>query len=326
LRTPSGAPVTRVFARVNGRPTQSHDVAAATGTAGQDVRQITVTIPAMDAVLQVFAENRNAVSSPAILRLKWTGVPDASTTPDSKPKLYLLSVGVSRYNNPEYRLGFAAKDAVDFSTTMSAQTGGVFRDVEVKVLTDDQATREAVLAGLEWLRAQVTERDVGMVLLAGHGLNDSQGRYFFAPANISLGALDRTGVAFAELKRALVGILGKAVFFVDTCNSGNALGGRLGDVTGLINELSSAENGVVVLSASTGKQFSFEDPAWGHGAFTKAILEGVGGKADYSRTGRVTVKMMDLYLSERVSELTKGQQTPVIIAPFGIADFQIAGR
>ncbi len=94
----------------------------------------------------------------------------------------------------------------------------------------------------------------------------------------------------------------------------------------MINELTSPENGVVVLAASTGSQLSLEDANWGNGAFTKAIVEGVLGKADYTRSGRITVKSMDLYLSERVSALTNNQQTPVIIAPQGLADFQIASH
>jgi len=35
------------------------------------------------------------------------------------------------------------------------------------------------------------------------------------------------------------------------------------DITGVVNELSSAENGAVVFASSTGRQYSFEDPNWG---------------------------------------------------------------
>ncbi len=35
------------------------------------------------------------------------------------------------------------------------------------------------------------------------------------------------------------------------------------------------------MAASTGKESSLESPEWGHGAFTLALLEGLGeGKAD----------------------------------------------
>ena len=122
-------------------------------------------------------------------------------------------------------------------------------------------------------------------------------------------------------------VAGKAVAFLDTCHSGNIFGsGRKGlnDITGVINELASAENGVVVFSSSTGRQSSLEDASWNNGAFTKALVEGIDGKADEMHTGRVTYKMLDLYVAERVKALTKGKQSPVTQAPGGVNDFPLA--
>ena len=131
-----------------------------------------------------------------------------------------------------------------------------------------------------------------------------------------------------EIKNTLSNLAGKSLFFIDTCHSGNVLGGGRraisSDITGVINELASAENGVVVFSSSTGRQYSLENPDWGNGAFTKALLEGFKGKANYSKTGRITHKMLDFYISERVKEITEGQQTPVTQAPGGVPDFPIA--
>ena len=96
------------------------------------------------------------------------------------------------------------------------------------------------------------------------------------------------------------------------------------DVNGVLNELSSAEYGLVVLASSTGKQYSLEDPRWGNGAFTKALVEGLSGQADLKKRGRITHKMLDFYVSDRVDELTNGQQTPVNPSPQGVPDYPIA--
>jgi uncharacterized caspase-like protein len=96
------------------------------------------------------------------------------------------------------------------------------------------------------------------------------------------------------------------------------------DITGIVNELASAENGAVVFASSTGRQYSFEDSAWGNGAFTMAAVEGIEGKADYTGKGRITINMLDLYISERVKELTKGKQTPATAKPKTIPDFPLA--
>jgi hypothetical protein len=41
----------------------------------------------------------------------------------------------------------------------------------------------------------------------------------------------------------------------------------------------------------------------GNGAFTKALIEGLSCKADYNKNKKVTVKILDLYVAERVKEL-----------------------
>jgi uncharacterized caspase-like protein len=206
---------------------------------------------------------------------------------------------------------------------MQKQKGGLYRDVEVKLLPD--APKEDIEDGLDWLQHQVTSRDVGMLFLAGHGVNDSSSVYYFLPANADLDRLKRTGVVFTDFKTTVENIAGKVVMFVDTCHSGNVMGARRGDINGFVNELASAENGVVVFAASTGRQYSLEDVQWQNGAFTKALLEGIGGKAAYnSGNGKITVNMLDLYISERVKELTKGQQTPSTTKPSTVPDFPVA--
>lgn len=334
-RSPLDAPVSALRVRVNGQLVMPTDVQNLSGTAS-DITEIKIPIPPQDSEIQLFAENRNGVSAPAIVRVNWQGakataptVPVEMLDAPFKPRLYVLAVGVSIYANAAYNLGLAAKDATDFATVFRGQKGKLYGDVTVRLLTDNQATKDDVLDGLEWLKREVTSRDVGIMFLAGHGLNDNTGKYFFMPHNADPSRLLRTGVAQNDIKDTLNSLAGKAVFFVDTCHSGNALGtartrSMTSQVDAFINELASAENGVVVFTAATGKQLSQENDAWGNGAFTKAVVEGISGKADFGNTGRVTHKGLDFYVSERVKQLTKGTQSPVSIAPMGITDFPIA--
>jgi len=198
--------------------------------------------------------------------------------------------------------------------------------VAVKVLTDKQATRDEIMDGLDWLQKETTSKDVAMVFLAGHGVNDPNGIYYYLPANANIERLKRTGVAFSDIKNTLASLAGKTILFVDTCHAGNVMGKRraVADINAVVNELASAENGAIVFASSSGNQYSLEDRAWGNGAFTKALVEGIGGRADYGGRGKITINMLDLYLSERVKELTKGKQTPTTTKPQTIPDFPIA--
>jgi WD40 repeat protein len=326
LRSPSGEPVTAIKGLVDGRPvsqTRGLEVAATTDEA---TRELQLTIPMRDCEVAIIAENRYAASVPATMRLRWQGAP----APDDfvvKPKLYVLAVGVSRYQNPSLTLDFPAKDAQDLTAALRRQQGKLYRDIEVRLLTDAEAHREAILDGLEWLQRQTTSKDVAAIFVAGHGANDPNGYYYFLPANIDPERLKSTGVAFTEFKNTVAALAGKVLFFLDTCHSGNVMGGKRRaalDIAGVINELASAENGAVVFAASTGNQYSLENSAWGNGAFTKALVEGLQGQADYRRSGRITVNMLDLYLSERVKELTQGRQTPTTTKPPSTPDFPVA--
>jgi len=332
-RSPADAPVTGLRARVNGLAVnlpEMRTLAVKPSEVGA-ARELTIRIPARDSEIQLFAENSNGVSVPAVLRVTWAGAASNPASRDEaqyKPKLYVLAVGVSKYANADFNLGLAAKDARDFAAVFQQQKGKLYADVQVRLLTDAKATKDDVLDGLEWLKREVTARDVGMVFLAGHGMNDNTGSYYFLPHNADPGKLLRTGVAQNDIKVTLNSLAGKAIFFVDTCHSGNALGTAKtrsinSQIDAFVNELASAENGVVVFTAATGKQFSQEDPAWGNGAFTKAVVEGLSGKADFQGTGKITHKGLDYYVTERVKTLTKGTQSPVSIAPQGVTDFPI---
>jgi len=349
-RGSADAPVTSWRVRIDGQPVADVRLGApAPGLeAGVEERDVVVPMPPRDSEVQVFAENRHGVSAAVVVRAVWSGASvgpgtgtgagaapaGPSASPGAgfqiQPRLYVLAVGVGAYAHAGVsKLVYPAKDARDFASALQRQKGRLYRDVEVKVLTEAQATRDGVIDGLDWLHRQVTQHDVGMVFIAGHGVNDPEMGYTFLPVNTDPERLRSSGVPMDEFRKALSRLPGKALFFFDTCHSGNVLGPRArsafgNDVRGVVNELSSAENGVVVFSSSTGRQLSYEDAAWGNGAFTKALVEGLDGQADYQKTGRITHKMLDLYVSERVKVLTQGRQSPVTQAPGGVPDYPVA--
>ncbi len=150
LRSPSGEPVTAIKGLVDGRPAGQPRGIGLT-TPGEREQEIAVPIPPRDVEVSIIAKNRYAVSVPSTIRLRWQGAPPAQAEFVAKPKLYVLAVGVSRYQQPSLNLDFAAKDAQDLSAALRRQHGKLYRDVEVRLLTDAQANRDAGLDGLTWL-------------------------------------------------------------------------------------------------------------------------------------------------------------------------------
>jgi WD40 repeat protein len=319
VTSPNNEPVSGIKIRVNGE-----EVTNKKGV--QDMSEkdgIEIMLNNLDNKISVVAENTYGFSAPAILNVVWKGKQENDLY---RPKLYVLAVGVSKYNNQSLRLELAAKDAKDFSNALLKQKDLFYSDVIVRQLLDGDATKDNVLDGLDWLQKQATHRDIVVMYFSGHGVNDPAGNFYYLPVNADLGSMKRTCVNYTEIKGTLTSLPCKVLLFADACHSGNIMGTRrdIGDVTGHLNELASAENGVVVFTSSTGKEFSLEKTSWGNGAFTKALIEGLEGHADFFKKGKISIKALDLYVSDRVKELTDGQQHPTAIIPESIPDFPIA--
>ncbi len=145
------------------------------------------------------------------------------------------------------RLGWAAKDARDFAAVLKRQQGRLYRKVEVKLLADEDADSASILDGLTWLRRQVGQGDVGVVFLAGHGVTDPGGDYYYVPYNAKLDDVAGvplptrdTSVPDTAISRTLKQLAGNALFFFDTCHAGKAAGVSFRgtqDYNKLINEI-----------------------------------------------------------------------------------------
>ena len=53
--------------------------------------------------------------------------------------------------------------------------------------------------------------------------------------------------------------------------------------------------------------------------FTKALVEGLTGAADTDHDGIVTISELNTYLDQRVSDLTKQAQRPVLTKPASVS-------
>jgi uncharacterized caspase-like protein len=55
--------------------------------------------------------------------------------------------------------------------------------------------------------------------------------------------------------------------------------------------------------SSQRRETSEESAVWGHGALTKALIEGLAGKADLLRDGTITVSELDAFIANRMKAL-----------------------
>lgn len=332
---------------VNGRPvagTRAVGVVPAPAAAdepkigeddGAGGRRLDLMVPLVEGAnaIAVVASTASATAQPAVVRV--TRVAPAVT----KPNLYVLAVGVSEYQDKTINLKWAAADAKVVAAALQAQRGGLFGSTEIKVLTDAVATRRGVLGGVKWLGEQVTQADLAVVMISGHGVRDRRGAYYFVPHDAEVDDPEGTCVQGTQVIEALAALPCKVVLAMDTCHSGAVAGRRAkaaGDLSDVIKDMAGVEAGLVVLSSSTGRELSEERDEWGHGAFALALAEALTGKRLYDKAvatplpgqdkgavGVVTLADLDAYLTGRVKELTGGRQHPVTNRG-GIPSFPVA--
>ncbi len=332
VRTPPDAPATEVKIRVNGRLQRSLDARSLPRQRSGEAPQIetVVQVPQQDSSIDIIARNKNGTSEPVTIfvrRSRQTALPDVAQ--DKYGKLYAVIVGVSSYPRlpGDRQLVFPAKDARDFAEVLEKQAKPLFRETSFVTLTNDQATHQKIAEGLKWLRESVGPDDMGMLFLAGHGMIGPDRKYYFASHDFEMEKMRETGVPGAAIQEALTNLRGRGVFFIDTCHSGFALAElRVNtDLTGTLNEMGD-EKSVVILAGSAGKQFSQEADEWGNGAFTKAIIEGLRGKANLAGTSKITPPLLHSYVSGRVRQLTNSEQTPKMVGAIFDDPIAVVGR
>ncbi|MFC7539829.1 hypothetical protein ACFQU2_10720 [Siccirubricoccus deserti] len=105
---------------------------------------------------RLYAEDRTLFAEGPGLELRREG--EAQPPPDAG-RLLVLAIGVDRYANPELNLRFAVADARTVAETLRSAGGGLFRDVQVTLLTDAEASRAGVLAALDALAERARPED-----------------------------------------------------------------------------------------------------------------------------------------------------------------------
>lgn len=321
----SNVPITMVEAKVDGRPAKVLDNAIHESLRGKNewLAQITIEIPPQNVTVELIAFNKHGASEPASFLASWTGGADYY-----KPNLFVLAVGISNHPVKKARLKWAAQDAKDFVRALRAQEGWLYNRVRYLLLPDEKATRDEIRRGLNWLRRETNQRDVAIVFLSGHGFRDEYDDYYFLPYDGRPDEAVLNSISGDDFRRFLRTISGKTAIFLDTCYSGGLHTGKgvtdsLPDIVRFANELADAESGVIVFASSTGRQLSHEDDDWQNGAFTEALLEGISGKADYTKDFFLFVSELETYLADRVSKLTDTKQKPMTTKPKAVENYRL---
>lgn len=243
----------------------------------------------------------------------------------TRPSLNVVTVGISAYEDPERSLRFAAKDAADLGAVLQAQERRTYERVQLRSLSDDQATRGNLLAALQWLQRESQDGSVSIFFMAGHGTADESdgGRLQLLAVDYRRERAAATRLQGTELQRELGAVKGTLLIILDTCYSGD-LGWRSRALEQLQSEAESSAQRVVLFAAAAKGEVARESQDYRNGALTRATLEALRGAADYQGRGEVTLSALGHYIHQRVPALTRGRQSPMIWSPTAMTDLVVS--
>ena len=311
----TGQPITKVEHSINGATLGARMVA---GSGKITSHKLSLALPAKDVTICLVAYEGDRASEPACRLLRWGGPKPGQ---EDLKRLRALFVGVNKYTKLS-ELRFANKDATDLAALFKSHEGKSYSKVEAKVLTDP--TRDEVIEGFDWLESGTDEGDVNLLFLAGHGHTDERHQFFFMARNSDPEKLRTTAVGKDEILRTIRAVKGTRIVMLDTCRAGAAsdpaalAAPSTVDMNRGANEIGDRSLGVLLYASAQGKQVSLEYPEWGNGAFTKAMIEGLSGRADGGKMGYVESDELAVYVRRRVEALAKEKgvlQVPVRVKP-----------
>jgi WD40 repeat protein len=247
---------------------------------------------------------------------------------------YILAVGINQYKNPRMSLNYARPDAESFSKLMDEKGTSLFKNIELKTIYDQDATRSKILAALDDISAKVNQEDVFIFYYAGHGSMVDDKFYFIPTESIRLydaSSLNKEAIEASFLQDKFKNIKAlKQLIVMDACQSGGSvelLATRGASEEKAIAQLSRSA-GIHVMASAGSEQFATEFQELGHGLFTYVLIKALQGEADGApKDGKVTIYELKSYIDDQVPEMTRkmkgkpqypytfsrGQDFPVVI-------------
>lgn len=253
------------------------------------------------------------------------GFNQKTTTPapvyDPAVKVWAVVVGVAGYEHMP-SLHYTDDDAYQFYAFLKSPEGGALPDNQLKVLVDDNATRDNILSTMRSVFLQADENDVVLFYFSGHGIEGA-----FVPVDF-----DGYGhrLEHSEIRHILeLSHAKQKLVLGDACHSGSLIGGEFApdmlaakspSVGDMLNKYYKAfdncESGMALFMSSKGAEVSLEDSGLRSGVFSHFLIRGLKGEADADHDKIVSIQELYDFVGQKVSRYTAGAQTPVLTGKY----------
>jgi WD40 repeat protein len=240
------------------------------------------------------------------------------TNPAPKGRLFVVSVGVTKYPDSKWNLNYAAGDADAIAETFKNATG--FDGVDVMPTVKDENVTMTILPKIATFLTAAGVNDEVILFFSGHGTVDSKGVFHFVTYDFNPNDANRLGVRYRDLVALLDKVKARRkLLLLDACFSGEpAPSAGLSQSSEVFQELSDLryESGVASIAASSSSDPAYDDingRHLGHSPFAFAIMKTIQSPSAATQSSApVTFNTLANYVNKTVGDLTGNlQQTNV---------------
>ena len=256
---------------------------------------------------------------------------------------YALVVGIANYTAVRPLPETVLKDARDVAALLKQPERAGYLPDHVKLILDKDASKQAILDGLQWLASCAGADATAVVYYSGHGGRKEDGSdagNYLIPVDTRLDALKATAISSDELTSALRAIhSGRLIVLLDACHSGGTGDAKdigplaleaapqalvlKGGIDQAIYDQLSQGAGRAIFASSRTSEVSYVLPNATNSLFTQTLLEALSGKARQRGDGLLRLFDVVEYVWEEVPK-RYAQQHPIFKAQDLDANFPIA--
>jgi WD40 repeat protein len=266
-----------------------------------------------------------------------------------KPNLYIAVIASEKFNNSDFDLAYAVKDANDMANTMS--NSKAFNKIIVKKIFNKSFHNDSI-PELKKFFATAGVNDVIMIFFAGHGFLDTDFSYYFPTYYTDFNDPKINSVSYTTFEKLLKDVKPlRKLMFIDACFSGEVDVDETYFDKGDVNhdkdssrsvrsaafaqstalEMSKTvfsdlrqSSGATVISSAGGTEAAFEGEKWNNGLFTHCVLDGLTNlKADFNIDGKISLTELQKFVADEVYKLSEGKQMPTYRLENTVLDYEL---
>ena len=287
------------------------------------------------------------LSTPRGRGLETTPSPGQPSKPSGGPaQKWALVIGIASFEDKVIPpLSYTASDAKSFAEVLLSPQYGHFKQENVHVLLNDQATTRHIKEQLNWLARSAAPDDLVVVYIAAHGSPrevDTAGVSYIIthdtdigtdPNNPDVDSLYATALPMVDVANAVATRVRaeRTAIFLDTCFSGNAAqadkkliapGIATGSVAPATLDHIKQGSGRIIFTASGVNEESLESDSIKHGYFTYYLVQALE-----QQNGAIPLTQAFAFVQQHVRSRAQteahAEQNPVLSRSEDNTDFSL---